>query len=140
VFPAKSALVLSSIFLSAAFTACSRSANDKVVEELQSIASWTATVRMVAESWSSGAIPTPYTKQTLQKAQQEFQKETKTLRESVPAQPRLLEQTKQLEQISDQLQNAVEQNDRSTVTAKIQQLATEQQQIDRLAKASGEQP
>jgi hypothetical protein len=131
--------ILGSLFLLTSLTACSQSANDETVKELQTAASWAATVHMAAAAWLQGDIPKPYAQQTLQKAQQELQKEANTLGEAAHPQPQVLRQLKQIGQITEQISAAIGQDDRATIGHQIQQLEIQQQQLSRLTKAAGGQ-
>jgi hypothetical protein len=131
--------ILGSLFLLTSLTACNQFANDEAVKELQTAASWTATVHMTAEAWLQGDIPKPYAQQTLQKAQQELQKEADTLSKVAHSQPQGLKQLKQIGQITEQISGAIAQNDRAAIAHQIQQLEIQQQQLDHLTKAVGGQ-
>lgn len=118
-------------------TACSKAAPDRLTEELQTVKSWTATSKMVADAWVRGAVPKVYAKQTLNKAQQEFQTETDNIAqiESSTAIPQsyklaLLGHIKRLAKITEQMSTAVEQENYSVVSQRLGDLSQEGQTLD----------
>jgi hypothetical protein len=118
-------------------TACSEAATDKLTQELQTVKSWTATSKMVADAWIRGAVPRVYAKQTLHKAQQEFQTETDNIAkiESSTAIPQpyklaLLGHIKRLAKITEQMSTAVEQENYSVVAQSIKDLSLEGRTLD----------
>ena len=118
-------------------TACSKAATDRLTQELQTVKSWTATSKMVADAWVRGAVPKVYAKQTLKKAQQEFQTESEKIAqiESSTAIPQryklaLLGHIKQLVKITEQMSTAVEQENYSVVTQQLGDLSLEGQKLD----------
>jgi hypothetical protein len=122
-------------------TACSsQSSTDKLAKELQTVKSWTATAHMVADAQIHGDVPTVYAKHTLEKAQEELKHETDTLSKLsiAPSQRRtVLEQLKRLEDTLGQMSKAVEQKDPQAMIQQIQQLSTQEQTINMLAKTAG---
>lgn len=118
-------------------TACSKAAPASLKQELQTVKSWTATSKMVADAWVRGAVPKVYAKQTLVKAQQEFQTETDKIAQiesftSIP-QPyklALLSHIKRLAKITEQMSTAVEQENYSVVTQRLRDLSLEGQKLD----------
>ncbi|MDZ7964310.1 MAG: hypothetical protein RM368_04950 [Nostoc sp. DedSLP03] len=118
-------------------TACSEAATDKLTQELRTVKSWTATSKMVADSWVRGAVPKVYAKQTLKKAQQELQTETDNIAqiESSTAIPQpyklaLLGHIKRLAKITEQMSTAVEQENYSVVAQSIKDLSLEGRTLD----------
>ncbi len=118
-------------------TACSEAATDKLTQELQSVKSWTATSKMVADAWVRDAVPKVYAKQTLKKAQQEFQTETDNIAqiESSTAIPQpyklaLLGHIKRLAKITEQMSTAIEQENYSVVAQRIGDLSLEGRKLD----------
>ena len=110
------------------------SSHDQLVKTLKTVQSWTATARMVGETWQQGSIPDLYAQQTLEKSQQEIAKETKDLTDS-PALPR---QIYQLQQTLQQMTTALKQHRKAEIATPLVQLATEQQQLETLLKAQGD--
>ncbi|MEG4024179.1 hypothetical protein [Microcoleus sp. S13C4] len=128
----KKALIASLLLVLAG---CSQSSShDKLVKTLKTVESWTATARMVGETWQQGSIPDLYAQQTLEKSQQEISKETKDLTDP-PALPR---QIYQLQQTLQQMTTAVKQHRKAEIATPLVQLATEQQQLETLLKAQGD--
>ncbi|MEH2369768.1 hypothetical protein [Nostoc sp.] len=118
-------------------TACSKAATDRLTQELKTVKSWTATSKMVADAWVRGAVPKVYAKQTLKKAQQEFQTETENIAqiESSTAIPQpyklaLLGHIKRLAKITQQISTAVEQENYSVVAQRLEDLSLEGQKLD----------
>ncbi|MEH2083327.1 MAG: hypothetical protein V7K89_26140 [Nostoc sp.] len=118
-------------------TACSEAATDKLTQELQTVKSWTATSKMVADAWVRGAVPKVYAKQTLKKAQQKLQTETDNIAEieSSTAIPQpyklaLLGHIKQLVKITEQISTAIEQENYSVVAQRIGDLSLEGRRLD----------
>jgi hypothetical protein len=138
------------LFLLISLTACaSQSSNEEIKKELTTVKSWTATVHMVGDAWMRGAVPTPYAKDTLKKAQQEFKKEADTLSKKQPMQQQkmLLGNIHNIESTVEQMSTAVEQKDRTAlaklvaeIAQEIQQLSAQEQKLTALAKTAGEQP
>ncbi|MEH2184188.1 hypothetical protein [Nostoc sp.] len=118
-------------------TACSEAATDRLTQELQTVKSWTATSKMVADAWVRGAVPKVYAKQTLKKAQQELQTETDNIAqiESSTAIPQsyklaLLGHIKQLAKITEQISTSIEQENYSVVAQRIGDLSLEGRTLD----------
>lgn len=116
-------------------TACSRSSShEKLVKNLQTIQSWTATAQMVGETWQQGAVPDVYAEQTLKKSQEEIAKETKDLTESSVRQ-----QTEQIQQTLQQLTAVIQHHQKGASAAPLQQLSTQHQQLNTVLKAQEKQ-
>jgi len=135
-------IIFGFLWLPTLLTACSRpSSADEVKKELQTINSWATTAHMVGEAWRKGNVPTPYAKTTLQKAQKELHKEADTLEKKASGKEQeiLLKHLQNLDQLISQISKAVEQKDYNAIAQPLQELATEEQAVSALAKAS-EQP
>lgn len=121
--------------------ACSsQSSSEDLAKELQTVKSWAATAHLVGDSWMRGNVPEAYTKQTLEKTQEELKHETDTLSKlSIESSQRdtVLEQLKRLENTVAQMSKAVEQKDQKAIAHQIQQLSLEEQTIDKLVKTAG---
>ena len=117
-------------------SACSHSSREELTKALQSVRSWTATARMVGETWQQGNIPDTYAQQTLAKSQQEITKETQGI--TIP--PTLQQPLQQLHHTLGQMENAVEQKNKSAIAPLLQALSQEQQQIAKVASTQGKQP
>ncbi len=127
-------LIFASLLL--LLSACDRSSSAKLTKALQSIQSWSATARMVGETWQQGAIPDTYAQQTLAKSQQEITQETQGL--TIPTS--LQQQLRQVQRTLGQMQSAVEQKNRPEIAPYLQDLAQEQQQMSKYADAREPQP
>lgn len=127
-------------------TACTQSPTDELATELQTVESWTATAHMAGDAWVRSAVPTAYTKQTLQTAQKELKKEADTVvqlqpaPDTTPSRAALLKELQHLEQMLEQMSAAVEREDRTAMAEQLRQLVAEEQAINALAKAAGGQP
>jgi hypothetical protein len=111
----------------ATLPACGSS--NSVGQKLQTIDSWVATVSMTATAWAEAKVPEVYTKQTLEKAQQELIHEIKTV--DLPPQQR--QPLQRLNPTVAQIQAAVEHKDKATL-----QQSLRQQQIHLLSQQVGE--
>lgn len=128
-------LLLTSALLVCA--ACSQqTSSEKLVKPLKTVQSWTATARMVGETWQQGTIPDTYAQQTLEKSQQEIAHETKAL-----TAPYALQQSlRQLQQTLQKMTVDVKQQHKAEIATSLQQLSKQQQQLDAFVRAQGEQP
>lgn len=124
------------------FTACSnQSASEVSTQHLKTVNSWLATVRMVAESWTQGAVPQRYAKQTLEKTQQEIAKETESLFKRLPqTRSQLAPSLQQLQQTIQQLSIAVDQPEKAAIAVPLKQLIAEEKQLQTLLKSQSEKP
>lgn len=118
----------------------STSASGKVTKTAQTVKSWTATAHLVGDAWMQGSVPTPYAKKTLQAAEQDLQKQAEMLQKKAPTQQQmmLLEHLQRSKQIMNQMSSAIEQKDRTQMMQLIQQISTEEQTLNPLAKPAGE--
>ena len=123
--------------------ACSsQSPAEEITKEIQTVLSWAATAHMVGGAWARGAVPTAYAQQTLDKTQKQLAEETDTLSHlSADSKQRhtVLEHLQSLKSTVGQMSKSVEQKDYSAIALQLQQLATEQQQLNTLAHAGGQQ-
>ncbi len=126
-------LLISLLFV---LSACSSSSHAKQIKTLQTIQSWTATARMVGETWQQGIVPDRYAEQTLSKSQEEISKEA----EGLTAVPKLQQQLSQIHQTLQQMTTAIHQQNKATIAPLLQDLSNQQQQLAVFAKAQGEQP
>jgi len=132
-----------SVLLVAILTACnSQSSSINAKKELQTIDSWTATAHLLADEWLRGAVPNIYAQQTLQKVEKNLQQEADTLTKGnlVRKYPNLPTQLQQLQQSVHFLSAAIAQANRATVTQKVQQLSTQEQEFHRLRNSLEAQP
>ncbi|AFY91301.1 hypothetical protein [Chroococcidiopsis thermalis] len=130
------------VLLVAILTACnSQSSSSAAKKELQTIGSWTATAHLLADEWLQGAVPNVYARQTLQKVEKNLQQEVDTLTKAdLRKYSHLPTKLQQLQQSVHLLSAAIAQGNRATVTQQIQQLATREQELHRLANSLETQP
>jgi|SRR5918911_4977980 uncharacterized protein YPO0396 len=121
-----------------ALTCCTRSPADQLKTELQTVASWTATAHMVGDAWLKGAVPHAYVTKTLVNARETLQEETKTIEELKPeAGAELLDQTRNVGQLVEQMRAAIEKKDNQTLAQLLKQLEAEEQAVKATAKSGG---
>jgi len=76
----RTALAARAVLLALALSACREPSPEKrAADAVQSIRSWTATVRLAAESWLQAKTPSAYTRLTLRKGEQRLGDAVKTL-------------------------------------------------------------
>ena len=126
-----------------ALACCTRSPADQLKTELQTVASWTATARMVAEAWLKGSVPRAYTAQTLLAAEETLQDEARTIQGqqadgAAELRVSLLGRTQSIGLVIGQMRAAVESRDDQALARLLKQLAAEEQAIKSLA--GGAQP
>ncbi len=136
-------LAIVALSLSIALSACStQSSADELKEALRTQGSWAATIRMIAESRTQGAVPKAYTRKALENIEQELQKEGERLNKSkIPSEERMkvIERVQSLKQSADEIKRAVEQEDASATGVQIEKLKTEEQMIRQsLSESTGE--
>src|SRR5437868_6174674 len=74
---------LVALSLSVTFSSCSsQSSVQQLKDEVRTQKSWAATLRMMGESWQSGAVPTAYTRKALENVAQAIGKERQDISES----------------------------------------------------------
>jgi outer membrane murein-binding lipoprotein Lpp len=119
------------------FGCSAESKSDRLKKEIETVNSWTATARMVVESWTRETVSTTYAKQRSTKTQQELAKEQETVSKNFSGQPQLTKQIQQLERIVQQMSSAIEHKNKTAIIEEIQQLDATQQQLARIIKAQG---
>lgn len=67
-----------------ALSACGKSPESKAADSVGTIRSWTATARLVSESWLQHKVPSVYARTTLEKAQTSLTQEINTLQAAPP--------------------------------------------------------
>lgn len=127
-------LIIASLLL--LLSACDRSPDEKLNKALQSIKSWSATASLVGAKWQQGEVPDDYAQQTLAKSQQEITQETQDI--TIPT--TLQQPVQQMQQTLGKMEKAVDQDNRKAIAPLLQTLSKEQQQIDKIAAARGQQP
>ncbi len=92
----------------------------------------------------SGSVPAAYTRRTLQTAQRRLEEEADELERSSPnpdeRQAKAVELIQNLEVTIDEMQEAVEAEDRASLAQQIERVAAQQQEIKTLAESPWEQP
>lgn len=123
-------------------TACSKPSDKEVTtEHLKTVGSWTATARMVAESWKQETVPQHYAKQTLETTQQEIAKETESLFRELPqTRSQLMPSLQHLQQTLQQLSSAVDQPEKAAIAAPLKQLIAEEKQLQTLITSQSKSP
>jgi hypothetical protein len=114
--------------------ACSsQSAANKISQELQTVASWVSTSRMVGEALKHGSVPPPYAARTFEAAGQNLQEESRTLEKTsdIPAAEResVQGQIARLQGIVNQLKASVESKDSASLAKSIEQLTLEEHSL-----------
>lgn len=130
------------VLLTLALTYCTRPPADQLKNELQTVASWAATARVVGEAWLKGDVPHAYATKTLSNAQETLQEEAKTIEELKPEagtglRDQLLNQTRSAAQVIDQMRAAVEKRDHQALAQLVKQLEAEEQAVKATAKSGG---
>jgi hypothetical protein len=128
--------------LTLALTCCTRSPADQLKDESQTVASWAATARMVGEAWQKGSVPHAYALETLSNAHKTLSDETKTIEELKPEagaelRDQLLNQTRSINQVIEQMRAAVEKKDNQALAQLVKQLEAEEQTVKATAKSGG---
>ena len=139
---------LSSLLLLLALTCCSRTPSDQLKTELQTVTSWTATARMVGETWLRGAVPHAYAKHTLLMAETSLQEATKALEQERQQLPEgasalhasIVNQSRSTEQLINQMRVTIEKRDGEALFQLLKQLERDEQVIKALARSGGVQP
>lgn len=135
---------MSLLVLLIALNACSsQSAADRMRQELQTVASWVATARMVGEALKSGNVPPAYAARTFEAAGRNLQEESRTLEKTsaLPPTERAGAQAEiaRLQQIVSQLKAAVESKDNAALSSAIEQLRVEEQSLKSSSKGDADQ-
>lgn len=130
------------LLLLSLLAACGKSPADELKTQLQASASWAATAQMTGEAWMSDAVPKAYARRTLDTTRQSFQDEMKTLREQSATivekdRASALEHLQKLENIVRQMREAVQIEDRASMSQHIIELRAEEESLDALAKSLG---
>lgn len=123
------------ISLLLALSACSSSSHTKQLKALQTIQSWTATARMVGETWKQGTVPDTYAQQALSRSQEEISKEAKDVTTAPDLQPQLLK----IHQTIQKMITAIQQRNKATIAPLLQDLSNQQKQLATFAKTQREQ-
>ena len=132
------------LILVTSLVACnSQSPADKLRKELQTVASWAATSRMVGEALQNGKVLSAYAARTFEAAGQKLQEESRTLEKSsdIPVEERanLQAQLARLEQIVGQLKTAAAGKDNAALSQQVGQLSVEEQSLKSSFKGDSNQ-
>jgi hypothetical protein len=132
------AAFVSLLILSAA---CSQDPQKEVREELRTLSSWARTLRLLAESWREGSVPSRYAAKTAREAREALQEELQAVQQSssVPADARaaLAQHAQTLDALASSLSQAARGGDREGAAQLVVQLSGEQQSLDALARGAG---
>jgi hypothetical protein len=109
---------------------CGKSDSEKLTNELKQVASWTATARMVANSCSSGAVPSAYAHRTFENLSEQLQQNAERI-QSIPNDRRAQVTTtlQQIQQTVSHMYTAVRQQDRNSLTQLAAQLGDQQKAL-----------
>jgi hypothetical protein len=118
--------------------ACSGQSPDaKLAKSLDAPASWMSGLAMIGEKWSANSVPRAYVEKSLDAAADEFDKTTKSVRES-NASPLLrnavLKQLAAAQASSSSMRGAIEANDRARVARDSRELADAGKQLSEIAE------
>ncbi len=102
-------------------------------DELETIASWTATAQMVGEEWARGAIPEAYARRTLRSANRALEQEAATINglTAVGPEPRTqsLSRMEELKQSLLRMQQGIDEGNRARVEEEAGKLKASHQQL-----------
>ncbi|HEV7590750.1 MAG TPA: hypothetical protein VGO40_21750 [Longimicrobium sp.] len=140
--PQRRALAARAVLLALALSACSEPPPaERAADAVESIRSWTATVRLAAESWLQAKTPAAYTRLTLRKGKQTLGDAVETL-EAGPVPPEVeanLGMLRAPAASARRLAEAAERGDRGAVRRELAALAAVEARIraldERLAAA-----
>ncbi|MBH8565572.1 hypothetical protein I8748_25935 [Nostoc sp. CENA67] len=119
-------------------TSCNtKTTADEISKEIQNVFSWAETANMVGDAWVRGDVPSKYAKQTLKKAHDELQKETKKI-EQIQIFPDSIQTDKsvviagiiQLASKTEEMSRAIAQKNRSAVRQQLRELAAQERSLN----------
>lgn len=121
--------------------ACSQDPRKETREELQTLSSWAGALRLLAESWREGSVPSRYAAKTSEEAREALREESQTVEQSssIPAEARaaFARHAQTLDAFASSLAQAARGGDREAAGQLVAQLSGEQQLIDELARGAG---
>jgi hypothetical protein len=130
--------------LAALLAGCgAQSPTEKLRTELQNVKSNAATAHMVADAWAHGNVPAVYAKTSLQAARGEMKSAVEALVElpevKEPAEDgtTLQEHLQRIEKSVNEMSAAAEKGDRAAVHGQVEQLAAEEEALDKIARRLG---
>lgn len=125
------------------FVACASDPQEEAREESQRLASWAATLHLLADSWRAGAVPTRYTRKSAEAAHETLQEELKSMQKSstLPSDARasLVERAQSLDALASAVAQAAQKEDRNGAEQLGESLAREEQTLKELAQQAGAQ-
>jgi nucleoid-associated protein YgaU len=116
---------------------------EKLRVELQNVKSNAATAHMVGDAWAHGDVPAAYAKNSLQMARGELKSAVEALAELPEAQKpaedgtTLQEHLQRIEKSVDEMSEAAEKGDRAAVAGQVEQLSSEEEALDKIARRLG---
>jgi hypothetical protein len=125
--------------------ACARDPQGEARQELQTLSSWAATLRLLADSWREGAVPSRYAAKTAEAAQETLQEEARKIERSCEmcygswSQAVLGAHAHNLDSLASELSQAVQKEDRAAAVQLVESLAGEEQSLRDLARKAGAQ-
>jgi hypothetical protein len=123
--------------------ACSKDPRGEARQELQTLSSWAGTLRLLAESWREGSVPSRYAAKTAEEARESLRSESQTVQQSssIPSDARaaFAQHAQALDSLASSLSRAARGGDREAASQLVVQLAGEQQAVDALARGAGAQ-
>lgn len=123
--------------------ACASDPQKEVRQELQTLSSWAATLRMLSDSWRDGSVPSRYAAKTADDAHETLMAESQTIQQSssIPADARevIKGHARNIDAAATSLAQAVRNDDRAVAARLSGQLSEEQKSIDDLARGAGAQ-
>lgn len=110
-------------------------------QELQTLSSWAATLRLLADSWREGSVPSRYAAKTADEAHEALQEEWHSIEQSTTtsaeARAGLSDHARTLDALAATLAQAVRNENREAAGQLIAQLSDEQKSVDELARGAG---
>jgi hypothetical protein len=136
-------LILAATLLLLTSSACASDPQKEARQKLQTLSSWAATLRMLADSWGDGTVPSRYAAKTADDAHETLAEESQTVQQSssIPADARavITGHAQSIDAAATSLAQAVRNGDRAAVAQLSGQLSAEQKSIDDLARGAGAQ-
>jgi predicted HTH transcriptional regulator len=113
------------LFIWFATFACSGGPQQEIKKATQSAQSWAASISLIGETWNIQAAPPNATQKALKESRKAVEKEIEKVQSAkIPAEAKqkIVAWFQQTKQITEELQKAVEQEDRGTAQKLISQL------------------
>jgi ApbE superfamily uncharacterized protein (UPF0280 family) len=110
---------------------------------MQTLSSWAGTLRLLAESWREGSVPSRYAAKTAEESRESLRSESETVRQSssIPSDARaaFAEHAQAIDALAASLAQAARGGDREQAAQLAVELSGEQQAVDALARGAGAQ-